>query len=144
MPSSTPRRFTPARQYHDPGRNQTARPSRIIDRGEAETREVAGRRCAVRGWRSQNRPRTARSLRFSGRTAAGRRWLMIPNGRRLTVPARDDLVALCSVDDDRKNPMIETRKIETAPGLVFDVSAGGPESAPLVLMLHGFCVSRHF
>jgi pimeloyl-ACP methyl ester carboxylesterase len=27
---------------------------------------------------------------------------------------------------------------------VFDVSAGGLESAPLVLMLHGFCVSRYF
>ena len=40
--------------------------------------------------------------------------------------------------------MIETRRIETAPGLVFDVSAGGLESAPLVLMLHGFCVSRYF
>src|SRR4029077_15736992 len=41
-------------------------------------------------------------------------------------------------------PMIETRRIETAPGLVFDVSAAGPDDAPLVLMLHGFCVSRYF
>jgi pimeloyl-ACP methyl ester carboxylesterase len=40
--------------------------------------------------------------------------------------------------------MIETSKIETAPGLVFDCSVGGRESAPLVLMLHGFCVSRYF
>src|SRR5436305_3433680 len=40
--------------------------------------------------------------------------------------------------------MIETRNIETAPGMVFDVSVGGPEAGPLVLMLHGFCVSRHF
>ena len=40
--------------------------------------------------------------------------------------------------------MIETRRIETAPGLVFDCSVGGRESAPLVLMLHGFCVSRYF
>jgi pimeloyl-ACP methyl ester carboxylesterase len=40
--------------------------------------------------------------------------------------------------------MIETRRIETAPGLVFDVSVGGAETAPLVLMLHGFCVSRFF
>ena len=40
--------------------------------------------------------------------------------------------------------MIETRRIETAPGLVYDVSVSGSESAPLVLMLHGFCVSRHF
>jgi hypothetical protein len=40
--------------------------------------------------------------------------------------------------------MIETRRIKTAPGLVFDVSVGGAEDAPLVLMLHGFCVSRHF
>jgi len=38
---------------------------------------------------------------------------------------------------------IETRRIETAPGLVFDVSASGRDEAPLVLMLHGFCVSRH-
>ena len=40
--------------------------------------------------------------------------------------------------------MIETRNIETAPGLVFDASVAGPQTAPLVLMLHGFCVSRHF
>jgi pimeloyl-ACP methyl ester carboxylesterase len=40
--------------------------------------------------------------------------------------------------------MIETRKIETAPGLVFDVSVAGATETPLVLMLHGFCVSRHF
>lgn len=40
--------------------------------------------------------------------------------------------------------MIRTSRIETAPGLVFDCSVGGPKSAPLVLMLHGFCVSRHF
>jgi pimeloyl-ACP methyl ester carboxylesterase len=40
--------------------------------------------------------------------------------------------------------MIETRRIETAPGLVFDVSVAGADDAPLVLLLHGFCVSRHF
>ena len=40
--------------------------------------------------------------------------------------------------------MIETREIETAPSLVFDCSVGGDASAPLVLMLHGFCVSRYF
>ena len=40
--------------------------------------------------------------------------------------------------------MIETRKVETAPGLVFDVSLAGRADGPLVLMLHGFCVSRHF
>ena len=40
--------------------------------------------------------------------------------------------------------MIETRRIETAPRLVFDVSVAGADDAPLVLMLHGFCVSRHF
>jgi pimeloyl-ACP methyl ester carboxylesterase len=40
--------------------------------------------------------------------------------------------------------MIKTRRIKTAPGLVFDVSVGGAEDAPLVLMLHGFSVSRHF
>jgi pimeloyl-ACP methyl ester carboxylesterase len=40
--------------------------------------------------------------------------------------------------------MIETRHIETAPGMVFDASVAGAETAPLVLMLHGFCVSRHF
>jgi len=39
---------------------------------------------------------------------------------------------------------MEVRKIETAPGLVFDASVAGDESAPLVLMLHGFGVSRHF
>lgn len=41
-------------------------------------------------------------------------------------------------------PMIEVREIETAPGLVFDCSIGGDAAAPLVLMLHGFCVSRYF
>jgi pimeloyl-ACP methyl ester carboxylesterase len=40
--------------------------------------------------------------------------------------------------------MIETRHIETAPGMVFDVSVGGAAGAPLVLMLHGFGVSRYF
>jgi pimeloyl-ACP methyl ester carboxylesterase len=40
--------------------------------------------------------------------------------------------------------LIETRQIETAPGLVFDVSVAGADDAPLVLLLHGFCVSRYF
>ena len=40
--------------------------------------------------------------------------------------------------------MIETRRIETGPDLVFDVSVAGVDDAPLVLTLHGFCVSRHF
>ena len=40
--------------------------------------------------------------------------------------------------------MIEMRRIETVPGLVFDVSVAGADDAPLVLLLHGFCVSRHF
>ncbi|TCH98258.1 alpha/beta hydrolase [Roseococcus sp. SYP-B2431] len=39
--------------------------------------------------------------------------------------------------------MIEDRRIEALPGLVFDVSAAGAADAPLVLMLHGFAVSRH-
>ncbi len=40
--------------------------------------------------------------------------------------------------------MVETRNVETAPGLVFDVSVGGKSGAPLVLMLHGFGVSPFF
>ena len=40
--------------------------------------------------------------------------------------------------------MIETRTVVTAPGMAFDVSAGGPDDAALVLMLHGFGVSRFF
>lgn len=40
--------------------------------------------------------------------------------------------------------MIDVREIETAPGLVFDVSVAGEADAPLVLLLHGFCVSRHY
>jgi pimeloyl-ACP methyl ester carboxylesterase len=40
--------------------------------------------------------------------------------------------------------MIDVRRIKTAPGLLFDVSVGGSENAPLVLLLHGFCVSRYF
>lgn len=39
--------------------------------------------------------------------------------------------------------MIEDRRIEARPGLVFDVSVAGAAEAPLVLMLHGFAVSRH-
>jgi pimeloyl-ACP methyl ester carboxylesterase len=39
--------------------------------------------------------------------------------------------------------MIELRRIETNPGLVFDVSIAGDAAAPLVLLLHGFAVSRH-
>jgi pimeloyl-ACP methyl ester carboxylesterase len=42
-----------------------------------------------------------------------------------------------------KVPMIDTRRIATAPGLVFDASIGGSDTAPLVLMLHGFGVSRY-
>jgi pimeloyl-ACP methyl ester carboxylesterase len=40
--------------------------------------------------------------------------------------------------------MITTDNIELAPGLVFDVSVAGPADGPLVLMLHGFGVSRFF
>ncbi len=40
--------------------------------------------------------------------------------------------------------MTALRTIETAPGLAFDVCVGDDLSAPLVLMLHGFGVSRHF
>src|SRR5258708_5303932 len=43
-----------------------------------------------------------------------------------------------------RESQMDVRKIETAPGLVFDASVGGSESAPLVLMLHGYSVSRHF
>lgn len=39
--------------------------------------------------------------------------------------------------------MIEDRRIELQPGLVFDVSVAGAPDSPLVLMLHGFAVSRH-
>jgi hypothetical protein len=40
--------------------------------------------------------------------------------------------------------MIETRLLETAPGMVFDVSVEGKDDDTLVLMLHGFGVSRFF
>jgi pimeloyl-ACP methyl ester carboxylesterase len=39
--------------------------------------------------------------------------------------------------------MPQTRRIETRPGLIFDVSVAGDAAAPLVLLLHGFGVSRH-
>lgn len=39
--------------------------------------------------------------------------------------------------------MIEDRRIELQPGLVFEVSVAGAPDAPLVLLLHGFAVSRH-
>ena len=38
--------------------------------------------------------------------------------------------------------MIDTRRVATAPGMTFDVSTGGSGVEPLVLMLHGFGVSR--
>jgi pimeloyl-ACP methyl ester carboxylesterase len=40
--------------------------------------------------------------------------------------------------------MIETRRAQTGPGLVFDVSVCGPEHGPLVMLLHGFGVSRFY
>ncbi|MFC7692507.1 alpha/beta fold hydrolase [Paeniroseomonas aquatica] len=39
--------------------------------------------------------------------------------------------------------MIDTQQVATGPGLVFDVSVAGEPAAPLVLLLHGFGVSRH-
>lgn len=39
--------------------------------------------------------------------------------------------------------MVTDRKVQLDPGLVFDVSDAGDAQAPLVLMLHGFAVSRH-
>ena len=40
--------------------------------------------------------------------------------------------------------MIDTRRLATAPGLVFDATVAGNSQAPMVLLLHGFGVSRHF
>ena len=39
---------------------------------------------------------------------------------------------------------ISTRKLETVPGMVFDVSVSGPDNGPLVVLLHGFGVSRYY
>lgn len=39
--------------------------------------------------------------------------------------------------------MIEDHRIELQSGLIFDVSVAGRPEAPLVLLLHGFAVSRH-
>ena len=39
--------------------------------------------------------------------------------------------------------MIVHQRVKTGPDLVFDVSAAGDPGAPLVLLLHGFAVSRH-
>ncbi len=39
---------------------------------------------------------------------------------------------------------MDMRRITTGSGLVFDCWVGGAGDAPLVLMLHGFSVSRHF
>ena len=39
--------------------------------------------------------------------------------------------------------MTQLRKIETEPGLVFDVLINGPADAPRVLLLHGFAESHH-
>jgi pimeloyl-ACP methyl ester carboxylesterase len=48
------------------------------------------------------------------------------------------------LNDHRWGPTMETRRTEIAPGMTFDVSVDGIEAAPLVLMLHGFGVSRFF
>lgn len=40
--------------------------------------------------------------------------------------------------------MIPDRLVKTAPDLVFDASVSGADNAPLVLLLHGFGVSRFF
>jgi hypothetical protein len=40
--------------------------------------------------------------------------------------------------------VIDTRSIETTPGMVFDVPIEGDDHAPRGLMLHGFGVSRFF
>ncbi|CAN5841437.1 alpha/beta hydrolase [soil metagenome] len=39
---------------------------------------------------------------------------------------------------------MDVRSIATEPGLTFDASVGGDDDQPLVLLLHGFGVSRHF
>src|SRR5439155_17600108 len=38
-------------------------------------------------------------------------------------------------------PMADIHKVETAPGLIFDVGVDGRVGAPLVLLLHGFSES---
>ena len=48
------------------------------------------------------------------------------------------------LNDRRWGPTMETRRIEIAPRMTFDVSVDGIDAAPLVLMLHGFGVSRFF
>ena len=48
------------------------------------------------------------------------------------------------LNDHRWGPTMETRRIEIASGMTFDVSVDGIDAAPLVLMLHGFGVSRFF
>ncbi len=40
--------------------------------------------------------------------------------------------------------MVTIRQVRTAPSLSFDVATSGAANAPLVLLLHGFGVSRHF
>lgn len=39
---------------------------------------------------------------------------------------------------------MEVRKIKTGPSLEFDCSVAGAPTGDLVLLLHGFGVSRHF
>src|ERR1700756_3991574 len=89
-----------------------------------------------------------RSRRGRRCSAGSRCWPRARPKRRLPTPS----TRICSARRSSRHarsgngpePMIETRRIETAPGLVFDVSMAGAAGAPLVLMLHGFCVSRYF
>src|SRR5260370_21658360 len=55
-------------------------------------------------------------------------------------PIISDTTAICTFRRFRHR----TRRIETLPSLDFDASAVVTADAPLVGMLHGSCVSRHF
>lgn len=51
-----------------------------------------------------------------------------------------------TMDSGSRNPMtrnLESQKVVTRTGMAFDVSTAGRSGDPLVLMLHGFCASRH-
>src|SRR5215472_10233717 len=111
---------------------------RRLSLGQTLARRNGDAACGAARGRGARRQVVARS---DYRSRAGELLRQDPIRRPLSLAPRDREEAVVPRE---LAPMIETHRIETAPGLVFDVSVAGADGAPLVLLLHGFCVSCHF